>query len=238
MQLVNNLHNLFSQLPKELAQTVEKKLQPARTYAAGTILYQAGDVATMAYQIVEGEVNIGNMSHDGKELVLNVMQPGDLFGEASIIDGLPRANHAIAASELTVKGISKKDFLELYHQHPEFCHHLLLMAYQRFHILMNRASDAYLLGLPNRLVRIIESLYYSRSKKSEDGQSYIDISHEELGAMVAASRQSTNKELKVLEQEGLLQMRYGKIFVTDIEALSDKAKLAAGYEGITPTYLK
>lgn len=103
-------------------------------------------------------------------------------------------------------------------------------------ILMNRALSAYLLGRPNRLIRIIESLYYSRSKKSEDGKIYIDISHEELGTMVAASRQSTNKELKALEQEGLLQIRYGKIFVTDIQSLSNKARSAASYEGITPTY--
>ena len=169
-------------------------------------------------------------------MVLAKLQPGDCIGEGGVTDGLPRAAHAIAVTEVVAKSITREDFLVLYRQYPEISHQLLLMACQRIRLLMNLMSDAVLLTLKQRIVRSIQEMNISQSHQSGDGQVYIEISHEELGNKVSASRQSTSKELKYLENQGVISIRYGRIYITDLGSLNKMAESMGSYVSIAPLY--
>ena len=236
MHPVGNLHNFILPLPSKVRKEFEARFLPPRAFSAGELLYQSGEEPELFYQLITGEVNVGNYSFEGKELVLARLQAGDCIGEAGFFDDLPRATHAIAHTPILVKGMRKADFLALYREYPEISHQLLLTAYHRIRILMGWASDANLLGLSNRLIRVLQDLYYSRSRVDEDDRRCIDISHEELGAMVVASRQSVSKELKILEQKGMIEIKYGKIYVSDIEALNQIADTIVPYQSAVSTY--
>ena len=230
------MHNFVASLSDEVLIAVERHFQPSRSFEEGEFLFQTGDEADQLYQLLSGEINIGNYSYDGKELVLARLRTGDCFGEGGLIDGLPRANHAVAHTSGTVRAMKKSDFLALLGQYPEFNHQLLVKAYLRFRILMNLVSDANLLGLSNRLIRLIRHLYFSQACNADTDRRSIDISHEELGAMVVASRQSVSKELKALEKKGVIELQYGKIVVADISALSNFADSIVGYDAVAPAY--
>ncbi|MCB1675942.1 MAG: winged helix-turn-helix domain-containing protein [Halioglobus sp.] len=62
----------------------------------------------------------------------------------------------------------------------------------------------------------------------------IEISHEELGNLLGASRQSVSKELKPLEREGDIELRYGKIFFKNLDELGEKYETTIALEQVTP----
>ena len=236
MEPISNLHNFVARLSGDVLEAMEAKFQHPRTYAAGEFLFQTGDESDVMYQLISGHINVGNYSADGKEMVLAKLQPGDCIGEGGVTDGLPRAAHAIAVTEVVAKSITREDFLVLYRQYPEISHQLLLMACQRIRLLMNLMSDAVLLTLKQRIVRSIQEMNISQSHQSGDGQVYIEISHEELGNKVSASRQSTSKELKYLENQGVISIRYGRIYITDLGSLNKMAESMGSYVSIAPLY--
>ena len=238
MEPISNLHNFVARLSGDVLEAMETKFQRPRTYAAGEFLFQTGDPSDAVFQLISGEVNVGNYSPDGKELVLVKLQPGDCIGEGGATDGLPRAAHAVAVTETVARSMSREDFLVLYRQYPEISHQLLLMATQRTRVLINLISDAVLLTLKQRIVRSIKEMHISQSRQSGDGEVYIDISHEELGNKVSASRQSTSKELKYLENQGVISIRYGRIYITDLELLNKMAASLSSYVSIAPLYGK
>jgi len=102
--------------------------------------------------------------------------------------------------------------------------------------LINLLSDAILLTLRQRVVRSIQEMYISQSSRSGDGQVYIEISHEEMGNKISASRQSTSKELKYLENQGVINIRYGRIYIADLELLNKMAASLSSYVSIAPLY--
>jgi biotin operon repressor len=79
-------------------------------------------------------------------------------------------------------------------------------------------------------------LAYSHGIKDDDGTLHVDTSHEELGRMLGASRQSISKELKILEQEETVEIRYGKIYIRDLDRLKQKYDNLLGQEQISPLY--
>lgn len=236
MEPISNLHNVIARLSGNILEAMEAKFQRPRTYSAGEFLFQSGDKSDAFYQLISGEMNVGNYSPDGKELILVKLQPGDCVGEGGAIDGLPRPVHVIAITEAVVRSMPREDFLSLYRQYPEISHQLLLMATQRTRMLINLLSDAILLTLRQRVVRSIQEMYISQSSRSGDGQVYIEISHEEMGNKISASRQSTSKELKYLENQGVINIRYGRIYIADLELLNKMAASLSSYVSIAPLY--
>lgn len=86
------------------------------------------------------------------------------------------------------------------------------------------------------VARVIHRLAYSHGYRDESEGLYIDVSHEELDKMLVASRQSVSKELKLLERQGDIQLRCGKICIRDLESQGDRYERAVGMEQVTPRY--
>jgi CRP-like cAMP-binding protein len=112
------------------------------------------------------------------------------------------------------------------------------MLCRRVRFLYSLNEDAAGLKLHVRLARVIHRLAYSHGHTPAQGRPYIEISHEELSKMLGASRQSVSKELKSLEREGDIELRYNKIHICDLERLADKYEKAVGMEQITASYDK
>lgn len=229
------MHDFIGDLPDAVREEIES-LSTIRRVNRGEAVYAKGDEPTELYRLLEGAVKLCNYSLEGKEILMGEFRQGDCFGEMGLIDGLPRTSFAVAVRDSRVRVLSKPNFFMVYKKHPELSWQLNLMQCRRIRFLYSLTEDAAGLNIHLRLARAIHRLAYSHGYRGEDEGVYIDVSHEELSKMLGTSRQSVSKELKLLEREGDIELRYGKIYIRDVVALGDRYEKAVGMEQVTPLY--
>ena len=235
MRTIPRMHDFISELSDPVRAELES-LSAVRRVTKGEAVYARGDESRELYRLLEGAVKLCNYSLDGKEILMGEFRPGDCFGEMGLIDGLPRTSFAVAVKDSRLSVLSKPNFFTLYRAHPEISWQLNLVQCRRIRFLYGLTEDAAGLNIHFRLARAIHRLAYSHGYRGGDERVYIDVSHEELSKMLGASRQSVSKELKLLEREGAIELRYGKIYICDIAALGEKYETAVGMEQVAPLY--
>ena len=99
-----------------------------RSYDKGEIVFAQGDEGDALYGVASGRVRISACGLGGQEVFLNIMEPGDTFGEIAVMDGLPRTAAATALDDATLIVIKRQDFLELLEREPRLAIHLLALA--------------------------------------------------------------------------------------------------------------
>src|SRR5579864_4017833 len=117
-------NRLFRGLPAPTIAQIAT-LSVRRPYAEGSVIFSQGDPGDALYGVVTGKVRISASAPDGKEMFLNIMEPGDTFGEIALLDGNPRTAtaSATALSELLI--IARDPFLGLLQREPALSVHLL-----------------------------------------------------------------------------------------------------------------
>lgn len=185
---------------EHLSENVQKNmfaLMSEQALADGEALFHIGDPSNELYQVVSGKIKCNMYSHDGKEVVISTIMPGETFGEQSLIDNLPRATNIYSVGNSVVKVLSKKHFSELCIAHPEINAQLLVMFSHRMRMAFEINTDNLTLPLSQRLTRCLYRIALSNGGSNNPNEVvHIDLSHEELARMVGASRQSVSKALK------------------------------------------
>ncbi len=234
MLVVPHLHDFIDTLSEPVRQALLARAVERR-YAKGQMIYHHSEPATDVYQLVTGTVRLFNITYDGKEVVFGDFRPGDCFGEMGLIDGLPRAINATAIEASTALLISKAHFQAQAEKHPEINHRLAVMLSLRVRLLFEIAQDASALSLHQRLIRVIHRLVYTHGVEA-DGRIRVGVSQEGLASMLGVSRQSVSKELQSLKEMGFLDIRYGKLHILNLQALSDMSEAGYGAEQVAPLY--
>jgi CRP/FNR family transcriptional regulator, cyclic AMP receptor protein len=235
MKVIPHMHAFVSELSPAARQAFEE-LSTLRKVGKGEAVYRQGDEPNELYQLLEGRVRLCNYSLEGREMVSGEFQPGDCFGEMGMIDGLTRVSHAIASCDSVVRVLSRACFDDLTASHPEVDRKIALMMCHRVRYLYSLNEEASELTLHQRVARCVLRMAYSRESNNPERELFIVISQEELGQILGASRQSVNKELKALVSEGTIELRYGRIYIQDLEQLKDQYEYLLGSESITPGY--
>lgn len=233
--MIPYLHDFISELP-ELVQEEIARQSTLRHLTTGEAVYRKGAPPVEVFRLVDGAIKLCNYTLDGVEIIAGELRPGDCFGEMGVIDGMPRVSHAIASKDSSLSVLSKQNFESLCEQHPVIYQQLNRMLCRRVRFLYSLNEESVGLKLHARLACMLHRLAYSHGCQGEQDEIVIEISHEDLSKMLGASRQSVSKELKALERDGDIELRYGKIYFHDLVALGDKYEHAIGMEQLAPTY--
>lgn len=212
--------NWIAQLPEAVEAEVRAamKLKPVQ---AGESIYRFGEEADALYQVISGSVQTSNVTAEGKEILLHIMQPGECFGEIGIIEGSLRAHNAEAREDCELAAMNKKEFNELRKRHPEINEAILQMQCTRLRMVFMFIEDSALRPLRQRLARrLVLMATMMGAQKGEQIFIKLTLSQEELGKMLGASRQSINKELSYLEKEGIVEKSRDGICILDPAALN------------------
>ncbi|MFV0477709.1 MAG: Crp/Fnr family transcriptional regulator [Parahaliea sp.] len=235
MQTILHMHDFIGVLPGPIRDAVMSR-STLRTVREGEAVYRQGDIPKELYRLISGGVKLCNYSIDGKEVIAGEFRPGDCFGEMGLIDGMPRISHAVATCDCSIAVFTKRDFEKCNRQFPEFSQQLMQMLCRRVRLIYSAHTEVRGLNLHQRLALNIYRLAHSQGMHDEQGKLFVRISQEELGRLMGASRQSINKELQYLVAEGTVEVRYGKIYILDIELLQDRYELLMGSEQFTAIY--
>src|ERR671918_2106353 len=145
-------HPLFGRLaPEELERLVAYMRlvrQPART-----VLFRKGDPGTHMVVVVRGRVKVCTHSEDGKELVLNLINPGEVFGEIALLDGADRTADAVTEGECTVVVLERRDFVPFLRTNPEACMKLCEALCQKLRQTSELLEHSLFLEGPSRLAK-------------------------------------------------------------------------------------
>jgi CRP-like cAMP-binding protein len=189
-----------------------------RVYAKGETIFEQSDPGDGLFGVVTGRVRISAASADGKELFLNIMEPGDTFGEIALLDGRPRTASAGTTAASDVFMIPRDRFMELLLCEPELVAHVLELLCQRVRWLSGLTEDSALLPVPARLARRLLTLGKMQGQPTPDGIR-LAISQEEMARFVGLSRQVVNQYLQSWKARRWVGLGRSSITILDAAAL-------------------
>ena len=184
---------------------------------AGEVLFQKGDSGDGLFGVRRGQVRIETGTDRGSRLTLNVLGPGDLFGEVGLLDGQPRTADAIAAEPSELFVLRRSEFLQFLESEPRVAIRVIELLCQRVRWISERVEETALMPLSARLARRLCAL-------AEDFGAELSISQEQLGVYVGAARESVNRLLQEWQRAGIVELRRGRILMKDLERLAARAR--------------
>jgi CRP/FNR family transcriptional regulator, cyclic AMP receptor protein len=217
VQTILERNRLFRGLSAATIQQIAA-LAIRRVYPDGAIVFAQGDPGDALYGVVTGRIRISASTPGGKEMFLNIMEPGDTFGEIALLDGNPRTATASATAPAELLIILRAQFLALLQREPTLTIHLLQLLCQRIRWTSGWAEDSAMLAAPARLARRLLSLARLHGQNSGNGVQLL-ISQEEMGSFLGLSRQVVNQYLQGWKAKGWVDLGRGKITVVDETAL-------------------
>jgi CRP-like cAMP-binding protein len=190
--------------------------------AGNQVLVLKGDEGDALYDVLDGRIRISSGDADGKEIILNIIDPGDIFGEIALLDGKPRTADASAMAASQHFRVQRSDFLGLMAAEPRLTQHLLEMVCDRIRKTSEMLEDSAFLDLPARLAKRLLSLakYYGDSSQ-ETALTGIQISQAELGQLMGTSRESINKHLQYWRGRGWITLGRGRVTIEAPGALEN-----------------
>ncbi len=197
-----------------------------RRYRKGSVLFVQGEQAERCFTIVSGAVKISAYHPDGREAVLAVLGPGDVFGELALFDQSPRSADATALEDSELLSIDAKGLNDAISESPKLGLALLRVLGERLRQSNEAFQDIAFFDVPGRVARRLADLADAHGTEAAEGGVLIDfnLSQESLAQMVGATRESVNKALALLKRRGLVA-RIGKRYVvSDIARLRERAK--------------
>lgn len=212
-------HFLLKQLPAaEVARL--SSLATTRHYKAGEPVFLKGDPGASMMAVLSGRIRICSYSSDGREVVLNVINPGEVFGEIALIDGGERTADAFAIDQTELLILMRRDFLPYLERNPKICIRLLEVMCQRLRATSEQLEDFNFLDLRCRLAKRLMSLVEQHGEPNGKGIHIgVRLPQHLLASMIGTSREAVNKQLRSWENEGLIDVRRGSITVLHPDAL-------------------
>jgi CRP/FNR family transcriptional regulator, cyclic AMP receptor protein len=201
------------------------KFASERRCRRGQTILQRGDEGSSLMAVLRGRVRISFVSSEGKEVTLNVIKPGEIFGEMALLDGLPRSADATAIEDTLLLVVERRNFLPFLRQNDDLYLRLLAVLCDRLRQTSMALEDLALFDLPVRLARILLKLAKDYGRPGSTGTRIdLKLSQRDLSNLVASSRESVNKQLRLWRESGAVNIEDGFIVLRhsdELERLTD-----------------
>jgi CRP/FNR family transcriptional regulator, cyclic AMP receptor protein len=215
---------LFRELDDEAAAALRASMVEVKL-ARGEVLFREGDAGDQIYVVVEGKIKLGRTSPDGRENLLAVLGPGQMFGELSLFDPGPRSASASAITDTILLGLAHKDLLPWLTGRPEVARNLLSQLAQRLRRSNDTLADLVFSDVPGRVAKQLLDLSERFGVPSAEGLRVVhDLTQEELAQLVGASRETVNKALADFVSRNWIRLESRSVVLTDIDRLRRRAR--------------
>ena len=215
---------LFSALDDEAAEALRRSM-PEVNLGRGQVLFREGDSGDKLYVVAEGKVKLGRSSSDGRENLLAILGPGEMFGELSLFDPGPRTATATAVTDTRIFALGHADLTTWVSGRPEVALSLLKQISSRLRRTNEVIGDLVFSDVPGRVAKALLDLANRFGVESEDGVHVgHDLTQEELAQLVGASRETVNKALADFAGRGWIRLEARAVVLLDLERLARRAR--------------
>lgn len=184
-----------------------------------TTFYFADEQSDSIYLVKEGHVKLTRTSAEGREVILDILGHGEIFGELAVTGEESRAHSAVAVDDALVCVIARQDFQDLLHRHPEMALKVLKLVGLRRRELEMRLEDLIYQPVANRLVLTLLWQARRHGTWQADGSISLPLSQKDLAHLVGASREAVAEQVGKFKQAGLVETGYRSIALTDPKGL-------------------
>ncbi len=183
-------------------------------------LFAQGDRGSTVLVVLQGFIKLSATTPGGRETILDVAGPGDIFGELAVLNGWPRSTDAMALSACRLLSLDGKDFIQEMQRKSESLFALIRLLSSRLRVTTARMTDAVELSVPARIVKALKYLAALHSRSDEHGLHLeLQLSQSELGGLTGLTRESINKYLGLFRDAGAIRMLGQDITIVDIGKL-------------------
>jgi CRP/FNR family cyclic AMP-dependent transcriptional regulator len=195
-----------------------------RSCPRGSLIFRQGDPGNALFLIESGAVKISTLSLDGREMVMAVLGPGEVFGELSLFDSGLRSADATALEDTTLLSLSHDVFRPYLERHPGVAVELLGVLAGRLRETGEALQDAIFSDVPARLAKRLLDLAERYGRPVDEGVVIeLALTQEEIARMVGSSRESVNKAIQSFLARGWLSMSDRKYVITAPDQLRRRA---------------
>ncbi|MGF1660513.1 MAG: Crp/Fnr family transcriptional regulator [Rubrimonas sp.] len=212
--------SVFSSASPALLAAVARAASPVRV-EAGAALFGQGDAADCFYIVDHGEIEISVMSPGGRKLTLEIMTPGEVFGEIGLFAGRRTAG-AAALGPALLRRVRRSDLLAIIRRDPELALEFIEILCARLRTNSEHLQQRAFLPLPTRLAARLLALAVKVG--APDGA--VRVSQAELADFAGATREAVAKTLALWKREGWISLSRGELRILDRGALGALAESA------------
>ncbi|MCY3642730.1 MAG: Crp/Fnr family transcriptional regulator [Acidimicrobiaceae bacterium] len=184
----------------------------------GVVLFEEGDEPGEFYLVLSGRVAIAQESTDGRESLLAVLGPGELFGEMAFLDGYNRSAQARALEESSVLMVPYEELRRLYEDTPAALWSAVQLLARRLRAMDRALSDTVFLDVMGRTAKRLLDMAGDRDEFE------MPLTQEELASMVGASRERVNKAIHAFEKLGWVTHDQRRYKITNRRNLEIRAR--------------
>jgi len=189
-------------------------------YPAGEEIYAKGSPGQSMMAVLRGTAKMTSVSRDGKEIVLNIMHPGEIFGEIASLDGGERSADAVAMTDCEILVLHRRDFMPILEKRADICLILLRILCQRLRQTSEQVEDVLFRHLESRVAKALLHLAESATLHGVPGSPIeLHVSQRELGNFAGGSRESVNKILQSWHKAGWIVLGKGAIVIRNLAAI-------------------
>jgi len=215
---------LFAALDPEGARVLREALVE-KHILKGQTLFHEGEPGDRLYVILDGKVKLGHTSPDGRESLMAILGPGEMFGELSLFDPGKRAATATALTDASVLELSNEQLMPWLAGRPEVAAALLQALARRLRRTNEAMADLVFSDVPGRVAKALMDLGEKFGTVTPEGLLVThDMTQEEIAQLVGASRETVNKALADFTQRGWLRLESRQVVILDVERLRRRAR--------------
>ncbi|MDQ4010740.1 MAG: Crp/Fnr family transcriptional regulator [Actinomycetota bacterium] len=215
---------IFQGVDPSAVQALSATLEPV-SFPRAHVIFAEGEPGDRLYIVLSGKVKIGRKSVDGRENLLAVFGPSDMFGELSIFDPGPRTSTATTVTEVSAVSMDRAALRDWINKRPEIAEQLLRVIARRLRRTNNMLADLIFTDVPGRVAKALLQLA-QRFGIQEAGMLRVthDLTQEEIAQLVGASRETVNKALADFAQRGWLRLEGKSVLILEPERLARRAR--------------
>ena len=209
----------FTELTPEAADQAAAQVV-TRRHPANQVILLENDWGNSVYFILEGWVKIRTYNLDGKEVTLNILGKGEIFGEMASLEEVPRSTDVITLVPTVIGNMPAQHFVTLLNEEPQaglFLARLMATRLRQVNRRLRlRESDS-----QSRVADILLFLADGQGKVAGQGMEIPNLPHRELSGLSGLARETVTRVLSKLEKKGLIERDRDVLRIIDLEALEN-----------------
>jgi CRP/FNR family cyclic AMP-dependent transcriptional regulator len=199
-------HPIFRELEPDALDQLCRYAKPT-SLKRGATIFSKGDPGSSLYAVISGTVKISVSSPDGRNAILNLIGPGEIFGEVAVLDGGERTADATASTNCEILVIDRREFLPFVKQQPVLAMKFIELLCDRLRWTSDQVEQVILQDLPRRLASALLGL--TEKRKLDPSSRTIAITQQEISEMVGMTRESINKQLRSWAARDWVRLEHG-----------------------------
>jgi CRP/FNR family cyclic AMP-dependent transcriptional regulator len=200
---------MFNGVPEASLQGIAR-VAMMRRIARGASIVHAGDRTDFVYLVLSGSLKVLVSDEEGREVILSMLGPGELFGEMGVLDENPRSATVVAVTPCDLVVIAKHDFKRCLQENFEVSHYIMRNLVTRLRKADRKIESLALMDVYGRVARLLLDM-----AENVGGERVVTrkISKQDIAKMIGASREMVSRVMKDLQLQGLIEEGDGKILL-------------------------